>query len=118
MNYGELFRVTLPETALDIAALLVLLVDLAFLRKAALQVRVTMAVVLGVIGCLAAMWAVGMQTSAGFSVDGLLVLANGGVSSVAQMGVLVLTAATLLLLIDSSFTKHPGEFVAVMLMAA
>ncbi|WP_058185899.1 NADH-quinone oxidoreductase subunit N [Terracidiphilus gabretensis] len=118
MNYGELFRVTLPETALDLAALLVLLVDLAFLRKAALQVRVAMAAVLGVVGCLAAMWAVGMQTSAGFSVDGLLVLANGGVSAVAQMGVLILTAVTLLLLIDSSFTKHPGEFVAVTLMAA
>ncbi|MGA2249311.1 NADH-quinone oxidoreductase subunit N [Terracidiphilus sp.] len=118
MNYGELFHVTLPETALDLAALLVLLVDLAFLRKAALQVRLSSAAVIGVIGCLAAMWAVGMQTSAGFSVDGLLVLANGGVTAVAQMGVLVLTAVTLLLLIDSSFTKHPGEFVAVVLMAA
>src|ERR1700679_3504915 len=118
MNYGELFHVTLPETALDLAALLVLLVDLAFLRKAALQVRLSSAAVIGVIGCLAAMWAVGMQTSAGFSVDGLLVLGNGGVTAVGQMGVLVLTAVTLLLLIDSSFTKHPGEFVAVVLMAA
>ncbi len=118
MNYGELFRVTLPETVLDLAALMVLLVDLAFLRKATLKARVTAATVIGVLGCLAAMWAVGIQTSAGFSVDGLLVLANVGVSAVAQMGVLVLTAVTLLLLIDSGFTKHPGEFVAVMLMAA
>ena len=39
MNYADLFRVTLPETALDIAALLVLVVDLGFLRKAALQTR-------------------------------------------------------------------------------
>jgi NADH-quinone oxidoreductase subunit N len=64
------------------------------------------------------MWAVGIQTGSGFSVDGLLVLANGGVSAVAQMGVLILTVVTLLLLIDSNFTKHPGEFVAVMLMAS
>jgi hypothetical protein len=28
MNYADLFRVTLPETALEVAALLVLLVDL------------------------------------------------------------------------------------------
>ncbi len=41
MNYADLFRVTLPETALEIAALLVLVVDLGFLRKAALQTRVT-----------------------------------------------------------------------------
>src|SRR6202012_2290247 len=118
VNYGELFRVTLPETALDIAALMVLLADLAFLRKAALKLRLAMAAVLGVIGCVAAMCAVGIQTTAGFSVDNLIVLANGGVSAVAQMGVLVLTAITLLLLIDSSFTKHPAEFVAVTLMAA
>jgi NADH-quinone oxidoreductase subunit N len=96
----------------------VLLVDLAFLRKAALKSRAAVAAVLGVVGCIAAIWAVGIQTGSGFSVDGLFVLANGGVSAVAQMGVLVLTAVTLLLLIDSSFTKHPGEFVAVVLMAA
>lgn len=48
MNYGELFRVTLPETALDLAALIVLLVDLAFLRKAALKSRAAVAAVLGV----------------------------------------------------------------------
>ena len=37
MNYAALFRATLPETALEIAALLVLVVDLGFLRKAATQ---------------------------------------------------------------------------------
>ena len=35
MNYADLFRMTLPETALEVAALVVLVVDLAFLRKAA-----------------------------------------------------------------------------------
>ncbi len=39
MNYADLFRVTLPETMLEIAALLVLVVDLSFLRKAALNLR-------------------------------------------------------------------------------
>jgi hypothetical protein len=34
LNYAALFQATLPETALEIAALLVLVVDLAFLRKA------------------------------------------------------------------------------------
>ena len=37
MNYADLFRVTLPETVLEVAALLVLVVDLGFLRKAALR---------------------------------------------------------------------------------
>ena len=57
MNYADLFRVTLPETALEIAALLVLVVDLGFLRKAALKVRVAVAALLGVAGCGAALWA-------------------------------------------------------------
>ena len=35
MNYADLFRVTLPETVLEIAALLVLVVDLGIVRKAA-----------------------------------------------------------------------------------
>ena len=118
MNYAELFRVTLPETALEIAALVVLLVDLAFLRKAVLQARVAVAAVLGVIGCGAAMWAIGIQTGSGFYAGDSLMLANGGVSAVAQMGILVLTAVTVLLLIDSEFTRHPGEYVAVVLMAA
>ena len=38
--------------------------------------------------------------------------------TVAQTGILVLTALTLLLLIDSTFTRHVGEYVAVVLMTA
>ncbi|MGO9317479.1 MAG: NADH-quinone oxidoreductase subunit N [Terracidiphilus sp.] len=123
MNYADLFRVTLPETTLELAALLVLVVDLAFLRKAALKVRVTVAALLGVAGCGAALWA--LQVSAGgslrfigFRYDGKLLLAQYGYVGAAQAGILILTALTLLLLIDSDFTKHVGEFVAVVLMAA
>ena len=57
MNYADLFRVTLPETALEVAALLVLVVDLGLLRKAALKTRVAVAALLGVVGCGAALWA-------------------------------------------------------------
>ena len=61
MNYADLFRVTLPETALEVAALIVLIVDLGFLRKTALKVRVTVAALLGVAGCGAALWALQFQ---------------------------------------------------------
>ena len=116
--YSDLFRVTLPETALEVAALLVLVVDLAFLRKAALQVRVTVAALLGVAGCGAALWALQASGGGGFSFDGAVLLAQGGYVAVAQAGILLLTAITLLLLIDEEFTTHIGEFVAVLLMAA
>jgi hypothetical protein len=118
--YSALFRVTLPETALELAALLVLIVDLGFLRKAALKVRVTVAALLGVAGCGAALWTLQLQAQGGLSFNGTgeILLASGGSAQVAQSGILILTALTLLLLIDSVFTKHVGEYVAVVLMAA
>jgi NADH-quinone oxidoreductase subunit N len=118
MNYAVLFRATLPETALEIAALLVLVADLGFLRKAALKMRIAVAALLGVAGCAAAIWAVIAPRWTGFSVGRDLLLAAGGSAGVAQTGILILTALTLLLLIDSDFTRNAGEYVAVVLMAA
>ncbi len=120
MNYLELFRATLPETALEIAALLVLVVDLGFLRKAALTVRAGTAALLGVAGCAAALWMVPMEPLGGLSYPGTgeLLLAGGGTATAAQIGILALTALTLLLLIEAVFTRHVGEYVAVVLMAA
>jgi NADH-quinone oxidoreductase subunit N len=121
MNYADLFRVTLPETVLEIAALLVLIVDLGLLRKAAQKCAA------GSGGGAGRGWmrrgavAVELQGVPGSrsarAVDFRL-LGTGGFITVAQVGILVLTALTLLLLFDSVFTKHIGEFVAVVLMAA
>jgi len=116
--YSDLFRTTLPETALEIAALLVLVVDLGFLRKAALNVRLAVAASLGVLGCVAGLWAISIQEGFGLYVDDNLVLSNNHIAQSAQCGILVLTAFTLLLLFDSVFTRHIGEFVAVILMSA
>ena len=120
MNYADLFRATLPETVLEVAALLVLVVDLGLLRKAVLKARVTAAMLLGVVGCCAALWAVLAQGGQGFSFNGSgeLLLATGGITAVSQAGILVLTALTLLLLMGENFTRHAGEYVAVVLMAA
>jgi NADH-quinone oxidoreductase subunit N len=118
MNYVDLFRATLPETALEIAALLVLVVDLGFLRKAAANTRVAAAALLGVAGCAAALWAVYAAGWGSFSNGSYVVLAAGGSAAVAQVAILVLTALTLLLFFDTGFTRNPGEYVSVVLMAA
>jgi NADH-quinone oxidoreductase subunit N len=96
----------------------VLVVDLGLLRKASLKVRSVVAALLGVAGCGAAMWAVGEQTGFGLYVGDNLTLANGGTAAIAQMGILALSALTLLLILDSEFTQHAGEYVAVVLMSA
>ncbi|HUV71279.1 MAG TPA: hypothetical protein VMW15_16600, partial [Terracidiphilus sp.] len=77
MNYADLFRATLPETALEIAALVVLFIDLAFLRKAALKTRVSVATLLGVAGCGAALWAICAAGTGGLSAGGDLLLVAG-----------------------------------------
>lgn len=120
MNYADLFWMTLPETVLEIAALVVLVVDLGFLRKAALQTRVYVAAILGVFGCGAALLTLPFQLPEGLSYPGTgeLLLTAGGYTAAAQAGILVLTVLTLFLLIDSDFTRHAGEYVAVILMAA
>ena len=76
MNYIDLFRATLPETALEVAALLVLVVDLGFLRKAALGTRIFTAAFLGVAGCAAAVWAILIAPSFRYG-DNLLLAAYG-----------------------------------------
>src|SRR3974377_629397 len=62
-----------------------------------------------------------LQGSAGITYGAgntLTLLGVGGYTAVAQVGILVLTALTLLLLTGSVFTRHAGEYVAVVLMAA
>jgi NADH-quinone oxidoreductase subunit N len=116
MNYAALFRAMLPETDLELAALMVLIVDLGFLRRAANATRIATAAVIGVAGCAAALWAIPLTVP--FSAGQEVLLSAGGSAGVAQAGILVLTALTLLLLVDSDFTRNAGEYVAVALMAA
>jgi NADH-quinone oxidoreductase subunit N len=117
MNYGDLFRITLPETVLEIAALLVLVVDLALLRNAATRLRGSIAALLGVFGCAVALWVV-PPAPGGLAFKGSMLLATGGTTAVAQIAILGLTALTLVLLVDTGFTRHVGEYVAVVLMSA
>jgi NADH-quinone oxidoreductase subunit N len=118
MNYADLFRVLLPETMLEVAALLVLIADLAFLRHAALRTRAAVATTLGVLGCLGSLWAIGLQSGFGLEVDGQLIFSTRGIAAAASAGIVILSAITLLLLVESSFTKHVGEYAAIVLMAA
>jgi len=120
MNYADLFRVTLPESMLEIAALIVLVVDIGFLRRVSLQLRMNIGIALGVLGCLASLWALQFQGTTGLFVPGSveLLLGSGRFIFVAQAGVLILTAITLLLFLGARFTRYAGEFIAVLLMAA
>ena len=118
MNYAALFHATLTETILEVAALVVLVFDLGLLRKAASKTRVAAAALLGVAGCIAALWSLVSSAGAGMSNGSEVLLAAGGTAAVAQVVILLLTALTLMLFVDAEFTRNPGEYVSVILMAA
>ena len=118
MNYADLFYAAMPVAALEVAALLVLVVDLAFLRKASIKIRVAMAASLGMIGCGIALVTVPLERVGLQDADGLNILGTGGVIAFLQICILLLTVLTLLLLIGTRFTRHVGEYVSVVLMAA
>jgi len=118
MNYTDLLRVTMPETVLEGAALLVLFIDLGLLRKSSLRLRIASAAVLGILGCGLALMTIPLQAQGGLQASGVQLLSAGGSGAIAQVGILGLTVLTLLLLFDASFTRHVGEFVAITLMSA
>jgi len=114
IDYGELFRITLPETILEVVSLVILIVDLALLRKSARSTRMMTACVLGVLGSmLAAAWLLLNPMSA--SVAGGALVATPLVAAT-QIGILLLTALVLLLSVHAQFSRNPGEFAAIVLL--
>jgi NADH-quinone oxidoreductase subunit N len=115
VNFGSLFSITLPETILEIISLVILVVDLGLLRRSAQATRMAAAGVLGVIGCALSIAWLGLHIQAVDSVGNTL--AATPLVAAAQIGILVLTALVLLLSIQAEFSRNPGEFAAIVLLA-
>jgi NADH-quinone oxidoreductase subunit N len=113
-NYGDLFRITLPETILEVVSLLVLIIDLGFLRNSTRVARMSTACWIGVLGCVAAIAWLLMHPH-------MISVASGALFATpliaaAQIGILTLTAIVLLLSVTTEFSRNPGEFVAIVLL--
>jgi NADH-quinone oxidoreductase subunit N len=116
MNYGNLFTITLPETILEVVSLLVLVVDLGWLRKRTQAARMATACALGVLGCaLAMVWLAAHPMAAGIAGDALVATP---LVAAAQIGILLLTALVLLLSVNAEFSRNPGEYVAIVMLGA
>jgi NADH-quinone oxidoreductase subunit N len=113
--YLQLLRLAMPEVIVVATALLVLTVDLAFLRSHTVRLRFSVASALGVLGCVGAIVRLAEAHSAATSADGMF--AASPLISVVQIALLILTAITLLLSVDSTFTENVGEFVLLVLLA-
>ena len=113
-NFQNLFSLTLPESILEAVSLLVLVLDLGILRKSTQALRTASVAAFGVVGCLAALgWLLSHPVQSAWG-DALVATPT---VFVAQAGILVLSALVLLLSVRSEFSRNPGEFVALVLLA-
>jgi len=116
MNYFDILKLAAPETIVVIAALLVLATDLAAMRELEVRFRLVIGALIGCVGCLAAIvWMLALPAHADLH-QGMLVVEP--LTQVVKIGVLVLSLLTLLLSIETDFTPHVGEYLALILMAA
>ena len=114
VNYSELFRALLPETALVVGALLVLAADLVLGRTRTYGQRLRLSIALALVAVLAAVWGSCIAGVDGDAFRGVLVLDT--LTLVTRIGVLLLAALTLGVL-TSTRLRHPTEYVAIILLA-
>jgi NADH-quinone oxidoreductase subunit N len=115
VNYAQLLSALIPETIVVIVAFLVLGADLLFLRDAPARSRFRTAVVLVALGCVGAIVAIARAKSMSL-LDGMLVLDT--TAYYIKQIILILTVVTAIISLESNFTKHIGEYFALLLLAA
>ncbi len=116
MNYLELLKLAAPETILVVAALVVLSADLLALRGLELATRRLITGMIASVGALAAIaWMLALPQNATV-LKGMFVL--DPVRQIVKIALLALTIFTLLLSLERRFTKHPGEYCALVLLTA
>lgn len=115
-GYGSLFLTTLPETILEVVSLVILVVDLGLLRKSAQATRMAVACWLGVVGCGLSAWWLAVNAHHWYAPQ-IPSLAATPLVAAAQIAILVLTALVLLLSVNFRFSRNPGEFATVVLLA-
>ena len=111
----ELLRLTAPEILVALAGLMVLILDLAFLRRATLTIRFHAAVVLSCIGCAIALGVLARFPAQGALPAGMLVV--NPLTQLVQIALVILAILVLLLVSSARFTTHVGEYCALMLFA-
>lgn len=114
-NYAELVRALLPETALTLSALLVLGFDLVVGKKHTHGYRLRAAVVIGLIGLVAAIFTSVQSGVEGPAFGGIVALDDLGLAT--RVGVLLLAALTLGTLTGAPPLRHPAEYVGIILFA-
>lgn len=117
MNYGQLLTYLAPEALVVVAVLGVLLMDVTTLREESLPARMRWAAWLTVFGCGAAGLALQLLPAA--TPPGYLggMVEVNALTQLVKTVLLVLAAATALISMEERFTRHVGEYYALLLLA-
>src|ERR1700678_735354 len=114
-SYLELLRLTAPEIVVALTGILVLVLDLSFLRRTSLALRVRSAAVAASSGCILALAVMERFSAPGSLPAGMLVV--NPLTQLVQIALLVLAILVFLLTDSARFTTHVGEYCALMLFA-
>lgn len=115
MSYLELLKLAAPETIVVLTALAVLAIDLTSMRGMETRLRFIIGSMITCVGCAAGiLWLIVVQPH-GEVAGGMLVA--DPLTAFVKIGLLVLTIFTVLISIESNFTEHVGEYLALILLA-
>ncbi|MCL4785262.1 MAG: NADH-quinone oxidoreductase subunit N [Verrucomicrobia bacterium] len=115
VSYLELLKLAAPETIVVLTALAVLVVDLTSTRDLEARFRFIINGMIACAGCVAAMvWMLVMPAHAN-ALEGMFVV--DPLTQVVKIALLGLTLFTVLISMDSTFTEHIGEYLALILLA-
>jgi NADH-quinone oxidoreductase subunit N len=114
-GYSELFKMVLPEVIVVAAALIAIAGDLLFMRGRKTRDRFAAGAAISCIGCVGAIAGIVIAHQSAVVSDGIL--AVGPQTQMVQIALLVLTILVIVLSIESTFTSHVGEYLALILIA-
>jgi NADH-quinone oxidoreductase subunit N len=115
MSYLELLKLAAPETIVVITALAVLGIDLMSLRDLDLRFRLIIGALISCVGCIAAAgWMLALPEHANF-LHGTLVV--DPLTQLVKVSLLALAIFTILISTGTRFTRHVGEYFALILLA-
>jgi NADH-quinone oxidoreductase subunit N len=115
VSYAELVRATLPEIVMAITGLLLLTLDLAVLRRAAVGRRFGVGALIACAGSLLAIWMLTHGTGTVTLPDAMFVVTP--LTRVVQIALLALAILTALLSTSTRITEHVGEYLALIVFA-
>ena len=115
VGYSELFRLVLPEVIVVAAALAVLTTDVLFMRNAGTRARFAIGAVISCIGCVGAIAWMLIAPQQANVFDGTLAI--GPQTQLIQISLLGIAILVIGLSIESTFTTHVGEYLALILFA-